>query len=164
MTEELEARRWLDAFRRAADAAQSAATLHAAAVAVIDAVCTAADWPVGRLLTVEGDRTVPTDVWRLGDPDRYGSLTAVAGRARLAERAVALGEPVWTGDLAEVGPVSAEALRTGLRAAAAIPVHESGRVVAVAEFFAERPDRPAPGTLAMASAALGQLARVVERS
>jgi diguanylate cyclase (GGDEF)-like protein/PAS domain S-box-containing protein len=164
MTEELEARRWLDAFRRAADAAQSAATLHAAAVAVIDAVCTAAGWPVGRLLTVEGDRTVPTDVWRLGDPDRYGSLTAVAGGARLAERAVALGEPVWTGDLAEVGPVSAEALRTGLRAAAAIPVHESGRVVAVAEFFAERPDRPAPGTLATASAALGQLARVVERS
>ena len=163
VAQELDARRWLDAFRRAAEAAEAVTTLEASAAVVIDAVCAAADWPVGRLLTVEGGRISATDVWRLGDPSRYGSLVAVAGGARLAERAVALGEPVWTGDLAEVGPVSAEALRTGLRAAAAVPVHDAGVVVAVAEFFCARAERPAPGVLAMASSAVGQLARVVER-
>jgi len=158
------ARRWLDAFRRAAEATEEAMTLGAAGPAVLDAVCTAEGWPVGRLLTVAGGRVGATDVWRLVDPVRYRSLTTAAGGAPLAERAAAIGEPVWTGDLAEVGPVSAEALRTGLRAAAAVPVHEAATVVAVAEFFAEWPERPAPGVLAMASAAVGQLARVVERA
>jgi diguanylate cyclase (GGDEF)-like protein/PAS domain S-box-containing protein len=161
---ELDARRWLDALRQAAEAAEGATTLEAPAAVVIDAVCAAAEWPVGRLLTVSGGRITPTDVWRLGDAERYGSLVHLAGTAPLAERAVDLGEPVWTGDLAEVGPVSAEALRNGLRAAAAVPVHHAGAAVAVVEFFAERPERPAPGVLAMAAAAVGQLARVVERA
>ena len=164
VAQELDADRWLDAFRRATEAVEGATTLEVPAAAVIDAVCAAADWPVGHLLTVTGGRVGATGVWRLGDPSRYASLVEVSGGARLAERAAALGEPVWTGDLAEVGPVSTEALRTGLRAAAALPVHVAGVVVAVAEFFCERAERPAPGVLAMASAAVGQLARVVERA
>ena len=171
-TPELDAQRWLDAIRGAADATTGPASLDRAAAAVIREVCSAAGWPVGRLLLASGGAVVPTEVWHLTDRDRYQSLrTAAAGgatAARLAERAVALGEPVWTGDLAEVGPVSAEASRAGLGGAGAFPVCDGGdgdgSVVAIVECFAERPDRPPPAVLAMAAAAVGQLGRVVDRA
>ena len=169
----LDARTWLDVLRGAADATTGPATLEWAAADVIHQVCAAAGWPVGRLLSVAGGRVAPTDVWHVSDPDRYGSLRIVgdagAQGARLAERAVALGEPVWTGDLAEVGPVSAEASLAGLWGAVAFPVRDQGdrnggAVVAVVECFAERPDRPSSDVLAMAAAAVGQLGRIVDRA
>ena len=165
---ELDAGRWLDALRRSADAAGGAATLEASATAVIDEVCAAAGWPVARLLTVSEGRVTGTDVWHVDDPARYASLLdgsrPVGGSAQLAERAVLLGEPVWTDDLTEVGAMSAAASGSGLRAAAAVPVRDDAGVVAVVEFFAERPERPAPGVLAMAATAVGQLGRVIDRS
>jgi diguanylate cyclase (GGDEF)-like protein/PAS domain S-box-containing protein len=168
---ELDASRWLDALRKASGAVTGRATLESAAAEVIEQVCSAADWPVGRLLTVSAGRIAPTDVWRLADGDRYRSLPAVidtAGRtARLAERAVALREPVWAGDLAEVGPVSAEASRTGLRGAVAFPVCDDGgegSVVAVVQCFAERSDRPPAAVLALAASAVGQLGHIVDRA
>ena len=165
---ELDPYRWLDALRRAADAAGAAASLESSATEVISQVCAAAGWPVARLLTVTRGSVAATDVWHMDDPARYASLLDVAGpvegSARLAERAVILGEPVWTADLAEVGPMSAEASRSGLRAAAAVPVHDEAGVVAVVEFFAERPERPAPGVLTMAATAVGQLGRVIDRA
>ncbi|MGI8810095.1 MAG: putative bifunctional diguanylate cyclase/phosphodiesterase [Acidimicrobiales bacterium] len=169
---ELDAQRWLDALRRAADAVTGPADLEWAAAEVIHEVCAAAGWPVGRLLSVVSGRVAPTDVWYLSDRPRYESLRASGdagagtGGARLAERAVALGEPVWTGDLAEVGPVSAEASRTGLHGAVAFPVRDhgdSGAVVAVVECFAGPTDRPSAAVLAMAAATVGQLGRVVDR-
>ncbi|HWI02243.1 MAG TPA: hypothetical protein VNT52_00180 [Acidimicrobiales bacterium] len=51
---ELDAPRWLDALRRAAEEAGRAASLEATATAVVEVVCAAARWPVGRLLTVAG--------------------------------------------------------------------------------------------------------------
>src|SRR3954464_1353156 len=58
---------------------------------------------------------------------QYGpDSRALFDGTRLAERAMILGEPVWTDDLAEIGPLSAEASRTGLRAAAAVPVRDEG--------------------------------------
>jgi len=127
---QLDAGLWLGALRTAADAVAAPATLTSAAGPVIAEVCAAAGWPVGRLLLVAGGTAFPTDVWCLGDSDRYRSLPGTgdsgAGSARLAERAVALREPVWTGDLAEVGRVSAEASRTGLCGAVAFPVCADG--------------------------------------
>ena len=165
---EFDAGRWLDALRRSADAAGAAATLEATATAVIEEVCAAAGWPVARLLTVSEGRVTGTDVWHVGDPARYAGLLDGArpagGSAQLAERAVLLGEPVWTDDLAEVGAMSAAASRMGLQGATAVPVRDGTGVVAVVEFFAERPERPAPGVLAMAATAVGQLGRVVDRA
>ncbi len=171
--QELDARTWLDALRGASDATSGRAGLERAAADVIREVCTAAGWPVGRLLSVTAGRVAASDVWHLSDGDRYRSLRTIADAggdgSRLAERAVALGEPVWTGDLAEVGPVSAEASHTGLCGAAAIPVRdegdgESGAVVAVVECFAETSDRPSPAVLAMAAAVVGQLGRIIDRA
>ncbi len=162
---DLDARRWLDALRHAADAATSSATLAAAAPVVIAEVCGAAGWPVGRLLRVNQGRTGPADIWHLSDPDRYRSLPAAGGGgARLAERAVALGDAVWTGDLTEVGPVGAAASLAGLHGAVAFPVGEVGGVVAVVECMAERPDRPPAAVLALAASVVGQLGRSLDRA
>jgi len=168
----LDARAWLDALRRAAAATAGRTVLEPAAREVVAEVCRAAGWPVGRLLSVTGGRVLPTVVWYMSDPDRYGSMMAmgdaeVAG-ARLAERAISLGQPVWTGDLAEVGPVCAEASRAGLGGAVAFPVCDEGagtdEVVAVVECFAAGAGRPPAAVLESAAACIGQLARVVDRA
>ncbi|HET7719144.1 MAG TPA: PAS domain S-box protein, partial [Acidimicrobiales bacterium] len=162
---ELDAQRWLNALRRVAEVAGAGDSLEASATEVMYEVCAVTGWPVGRLLTVTQGRVTGTDAWHMDDPGRFASLVDLTrhGGARLAERAVALGEPVWTDDLAEVGAMSAEASRRGLRAAAAVPVLDDAAVVAVVEFFAERPERPAAGVLAMAATAVGQLGRVIDR-
>jgi diguanylate cyclase (GGDEF)-like protein/PAS domain S-box-containing protein len=161
---DLDAHRWLNALRRAADAAVAAPNLEASATAVIDEVRAVTGWPVGRLLTVIQGRAAGTDVWRVDDPVRFASLLSRTGTTELAERAVILGEPVWVDDLAGVGSVEAEASRSGLRAAVAVPVCDEAGVVAVVEFFAERPERPTAGMLAMAATAVGQLGRVIDRA
>ena len=160
---DIDAQRWLNALRRAADVAGAGGSLEASATEVMYEVCAVTGWPVGRLLTVAHGRVAGTDVWHMDDPARFASLADLTrpGSARLAERAVVLGEPVWTDDLDEV---SAEAARHGLRAAAAVPVCDDAGVVAVVEFFAERPERPAAGVLAMAATAVGQLGRVIDRA
>jgi diguanylate cyclase (GGDEF)-like protein/PAS domain S-box-containing protein len=164
----LDALRWLHALRRAAEAAAAGGPLEVVAVDVIDEVCTAGGWPVGRLLLVNGARVVPTDVWRLGDSGRFQALLAVAdpvdGGARLAERAADLGQAVWTGDLAEAGAVSAAASTVGLRGAGAFPVDDGDGVVAVLEFFTEDPHRPPSTVLDLAAAAVAQLGRVADRA
>jgi diguanylate cyclase (GGDEF)-like protein/PAS domain S-box-containing protein len=166
--QDLDAHRWLNALRRAADAAGAAGSLEASATAVIYEVCAVTGWPVGRLLTVTEGRVAGTDVWHTDDPARFAALVEfarpVAAGVRLAERAVVLGEPVWTDDLAELGPMNTEAARSGLRGAAAVPVRDDAGVVAVVEFFADRPERPAAGVLAMAATAVGQLGRVIDRA
>jgi diguanylate cyclase (GGDEF)-like protein/PAS domain S-box-containing protein len=162
-----DARGWLDALRRAAEAATEGSTLEGAAAVVIDEVCSAAGWPVGRLLLVSVAGVRPTVVWRFSDQARFATMATVADpaapSARLAERAAAVGEPVWTGDLAEVGQVSAEAWRTGLRGAVAFPVSDHTGVAAVVEFFASSSDRPNAAVLALAAAAVNQLGRVADR-
>jgi len=161
---ELDAPRWLDALRRAAEEAGRAASLEATATAVVEVVCAAARWPVGRLLTVAGGRVVATGVCHIDDPVRFAPLLDVGAAGPMAERAVALGEPVWTDDPTEMGAVGAEASRTGLRAAVAVPVRDGNGVAAVIEFFGESPERPPAAVLAMAAAAVGQLGRVIERA
>ena len=160
----LDARGWLDALHRAATAGASTAGVEDAAGEVIDAVCAATGWPVGRLLLVGREGVRPTGVWRLADPDRYAALVTGDDPARLAARAAAVGSPVWAGDLADVGPVSAEAARAGLLGAVAFPVHGHDGVRAVVEFYATQPDRPSPLVLDLAAAAVSQLGRVADRA
>ena len=169
---DLDARLWLGALHRAADVSARAVSLESAAGDVMAQVCSAAGWPVAWLLAVAGGRVEPTHVWHMTDHDRYGSLLAVGDEegmgAPLAARAVALGEPVWTGDLAEVGAVCTEAAHAGLSGALAFPIHDDGDghggvVVAVVQCFSVRAERPPPDVVAMAAAAVGQLGRVVDR-
>ena len=135
---------------------------------MLDEVCAAAGWPVGRLLTVARGAVRPTSVWRLADAERFATLVTIADpsapSARLAERAAAVGAPVWTGDLAEVGQVSAEAWQTGLRGAVAFPVFDHEGVAAVLEFFAPASERPGSAVLDLAAAAVSQLGRVADRA
>ncbi len=165
---ELDPRAWLDALGKASDAAAGPGTREPAAGEVLHAVCSAAGWPVGRLLSVDGGRMTATPVWHVAGGGRYQLLIAAgaapASGSRLADRVAALGEPVWTTELDDVGPVSAEVSRAGLHGAVAFPIRGSdGAVVAVIECFTERADRPHPEVLAAAAVAVGQLGRVLDR-
>ena len=166
--QELDAHRWLNALRRAADAAGAAVDLDGSAAAVLYEVCGAAGWPAARLLTVTRGGVAGSATWHTDDPARFAALVEAArspaGGAPLAERAVLLGEPVWTDDLTDVGVAGVEASRSGLRSAVAVPVGDEAGVMAVVEFFTEEPERPPAGVLAMAATAVGQLGRVIDRA
>ncbi|MDQ6728073.1 MAG: EAL domain-containing protein [Actinomycetota bacterium] len=163
----IDAGRWLGALRRATEAGAAEATLEGAAGAVMDEVCAAAGWPVGRLLLVSRGQVLPTAMWRLADVDRFGLLAAAANPpvpgAGAAERAAAAVEPVWSADVAEAGSISVDAARLGLCGVVAFPVVDGDGVVAVVEFFAEEPERPQQAVVDMAAAAVRQLGAVADR-
>ena len=158
---------WLEALRRASAAAAEEVTLEGAAGVVIDEVCAATRWPAGRLLAVSAGGVVPTGVWRLADPERFHALStaarSVAPAGRVAERAAAIVEPVWSGDPADAGPVGAEGSPAEPYGAVAFPVVDATGVVAVVEFFAPGSERPPAEVLDMAAAAVGQLSLVAAR-
>jgi len=164
----IDADAWLGALRRSAAAATAApgVTLKDAAEAVIDEICAAAGWQVGRLLMVTPGPAMPTVVWRFADVERFGGLPASVGAEStdeiLAARVATAREPIWSSDLAG-GPVGAGASTAGLRSAVAFPVVDGVGVVAVVEFFAERPDRPPQAVLEMAATATRQLNGVADR-
>jgi diguanylate cyclase (GGDEF)-like protein/PAS domain S-box-containing protein len=162
----LDARRWLHALQRAADAAAGGTTLEAAAVEVLEEVRSAAGWPVGRLVTVVGDHPAPSGVWALADRDRFEGLLRVGeahGKSPLVEQAASLGHAVWTAGLAGAGPVGDEAAAAGLHVAVAFPVRDGGGILAVAEFFVEGADPPPASVLELAASAVAQLDRVADR-
>jgi len=165
----LDAGTWLGALRRASEAGANHHTLEGAAGTVIDEVCAAAGWPVGRLLLVADGQVIPTAVWRLGDGDRFGPLAVAVAvdpnvpGAGVAERAVELLEPVWSGDVADAGSVGAKGARLGLCGVVAFPVVDGAGAVAVVEFFAESAERPHQAVMDMAGAAVRQLGAVADR-
>jgi len=151
---------WLGALRRATAAATAVGTtLAAAARAVVDEVCAASGWPVGRLLLVSNGEVVPTAVWGLADPDRFRSLADVAGAATVAVTDLTAEgvAPQWSSDLV------AAAVATGLRSAVTFPVVDGSGTVALVEFLSEQVDRPDEAVLDMAWAAVGQLGGVADR-
>jgi diguanylate cyclase (GGDEF)-like protein/PAS domain S-box-containing protein len=161
----MDARRWLHALERAAEVAAAGSTLAAAATDVLEEVCAAAGWPVGRLVLVSGLHPTPQGVWAVADRDRFGALVHAAdvhGRSALVDQAVTAGTPVWTPELAGEGPLGQGAAAAALRAAVAIPVRDGGGVVAVAEFFLEEPGPPPPQLLRLAATAVAQLDRVAD--
>ena len=155
--------------------ARDDASFHGAARDLLRVVAEWGGWDAATvyLATADGSAAlVSTGVWHVADEASLppaaraaidaGCEEAPDGVLRGVVRAAA---PLWIGSLA-VDPRLSDARRAaldGVRSLCAVPVTSSGRVVAVAEFFARTPAPPDPSRERLMAAAVDQLARVFER-
>jgi diguanylate cyclase (GGDEF)-like protein len=164
----------LELMRGVATASNEARSVQEVIRRALDLVCEHTGWPVGHAFVLEeegGGGLASSGVWHLADPRRYETFRAVteatrAGRAvGLPARVLATGRPAWVTDLARDpsfldGTVTAE---LDIRASFAFPVLIEREVVAVLEFFSDRPADPDPSMLEITADVGAQLGRVVER-
>ena len=164
----------LELVRGIATASNEARSVDEVLRRALDLVCGHTGWPVGHAFVLEeegGDALVSSGVWHLADPRRYETFRAVTeatragGAVGLPAEVLATGEPAWVVDLARDrsfldGAVAAE---LDIRATFAFPVLIEREVVAVLEFFADRPADPDPSMLEIMADVGVQLGRVVER-
>src|SRR5207253_3374051 len=89
-------------------AANEASTVQEALQACLDQVCAHTGWPVGHayLLDAAGE-LVPSGVWHLADPARFGAFREVTERTPLVAgqglpgQVLATGKAVWLPDVTE---------------------------------------------------------------
>ena len=163
-----------------AEAANQTSSVDDALRVGIDKICAATGWPVGHAWLVPDEaigvrppsKLLCTPIWYMSDLAKYASFrhSTEANPSRVGEGPVS--QALKT---ARVTPIDctrepttflrAKAARAvGLSSGLAIPVRMGDAVVAVLEFFAERPiEADAELTQALEHAAL-QLGRVVERT
>jgi diguanylate cyclase (GGDEF)-like protein/PAS domain S-box-containing protein len=155
-----------------AAANETLSTVDALHVA-LDHLCGYGQWAVGHLLTTEGtgEALATSRAWYLRDSGRYEELRLARQELRHASEAGVPGNllvrraPAWVEDLEqEPSFAGLPALRSaGLRSCFAFPILAADQVVAVLEFFAERP-RPADEHLLLLAQRLGlQLGPIIER-
>src|SRR5439155_13003094 len=133
-----------------AGGANEASSLDEALQMVVDRLCGHSGWPVGHAWLRRDDALVSGPVWHLADPIRYEALRTATEALRvtagfgLPGRVLETGEPTWIASLDVSSPLvrSEVARSSGLRAVYAFPVTVEGEVVAVLEFFGERPGAP----------------------
>ena len=164
---------------RAGETGAVASTLAEAAVGVLADLCGLFGWPVGHLLvTTAPGLLTPTAVWHLSDPERYRVLRQVAQATPVAAGIGLPGRVLVDGAAATGTDVGEAASAAGLTVAAGIPVRCGTEVVAVLHLLgAEALDdgmaeagatearltAAAAAMLATATAAAGELGRVVDR-
>ncbi len=140
---------------------------------VLPEICGRIGWPVAHVYMPDPDGRLllPTDIWHLGDPDRFEAFREVTnGRSfelgeGLPGRVFASGKPEWIEDLAacphfdRVTTDSNVRVRSGL----AVPVTVGAHAVAVLEMFSEEARRPEPDLLGVMEQVGIQIGRVRER-
>ena len=148
-------------------AGEGPAPIAAAVQAALDGVCNALGFPVGHAYLHDDDQLVPTALWHVSNPFRFGALMRLTEATRVVPEVGLVGRvwhearPVRLGvihDDPRVGR-SRVALTAGLRAAVGCPVVLDGRVVAVLEFFAPRHLEDDPHLIAF----LDDVARALSR-
>jgi len=149
--------------------------------ACVEIVCELTGWPVGHVCLPDADdpdRLVTTDIWHVGEEDGADSESAFAKLRQATEslrfgRGEALpgqiwesGEPAWVVNLQETGENSRSDLArmTGVKGAFGFPIKIRGEIVAVLEFFSEKPMAPDRSLLAMVRSLGEQVGRVIERT
>jgi diguanylate cyclase (GGDEF)-like protein len=160
-----------DLLRAIAVASNEATTRMQVLQSCLDRVCTQMGWHVGHAYLVSCNRLVPASLWHLADPEKHrlfreASEVAALGSDRgLVARALNSGEASWSTDLASDLPYLRAALagRAGLKSGLALPVRVRDDVLAVLEFYCEKPSRPSAGVLALMAEVTTQLGRVFER-
>ena len=157
-------------------AANEADTVESALQIALDRVCAFTGWPVGHAYTVEdeaGGVAVSTGLWHLDDEERFATFKQVtegrswgASKAGLVRRVLVYRKPAWiidvTKDPAFVRAKSAKEI--GVRAGFAFPVLAGSEVLAVLEFFSDKPAEPDEAILELMAQVGTQLGRVMERS
>ncbi len=149
--------------------------------ACVEIVCELTGWPVGHVCLPDAedpDRLVTTDIWHLADEDGGKVSTAFVKLRQATEslrfgRGEALpgqiwesGEPAWVVNLQETGENSRSDLarKAGVKGAFGFPIKIRGEIVAVLEFFSEKPMAPDRSLLAMVRSLGEQVGRVIERT
>lgn len=142
--------------------------------AAIDRICAFTDWPIGHVYTVDknaGGDLFSSSVWHLKRPEPFAAFRTVSEIARfgpgmeLPGTVLANGTPFWTNDLTQFpdSPRTQVASDLGMRAGFGFPVLAGKEVVAVLEFFSDKPAKP-DELLVDALASIGiQLGRRMER-
>jgi PAS domain S-box-containing protein len=158
--------------QRVSAAANRAGSLHEVLREVLELTCRHTGWPVGHVFVRgDGGALVSSGVWRVDDDGSFAALRDATARVHvtpgqgLVGRVEATRVPVWSEDVqAEPGFLRGEAAaRVGLRGAVAWPICAGEEVVAVAEFFSGRPQRPDPELMELLGNLGTQLGLVVER-
>lgn len=157
-------------------AANEAVTVESALQFALDRVCAFTGWPVGHAYTVENEAegvAVSTGLWHLDDEERFSTFKRVTeqrswgpSNAGLVRRVLVNGRPAWiidvTKDPSFVRAKSAEEI--GVRAGFAFPVLAGSEVLAVLEFFSDKPAEPDDAILELMAQVGTQLGRVMERN
>lgn len=172
VTERVRMQAHLELLQRVTAAANGATELETAVLAALEEVAALTGWPVGHAY-VRGwhdDRLAPTGWWTAG-AERYGAFRiateqrTMAASEGLPGRVAARGEPMWISRLStdDNFPRRHAAREAGLASALAFPVMSGERVVAVLEFYSERPADPDGEMLELMTHIGVELGRVFER-
>ena len=157
-------------------AANEAVTVESALQIALDRVCAFTGWPVGHVYMVndeDGGVAVSTGLWHLDDEERFAVFKRItegrswgASKAGLVRRVLIDGKPAWIMDVTkDPGFVRAKSAKEiGVRAGFAFPVLAGSEVLAVLEFFSDKPAEPDEAVLELMAQVGTQLGRVLERS
>jgi PAS domain S-box-containing protein len=153
-------------------AANSASTLEVTMQTALDEVCVYTGSPVGHVyLTDSTGELIPTAIWHLENPERFGTLRKVTEATRFAPgvglpgRILASRNPAWITDVTD-DPNFLRAKQTkdiGVRTSFGFPVLIGTEVVAVLEFFSPEVIEPDNSLLEVITQISTQLGRVFER-
>lgn len=163
---------FIELLHEVAAAANAASTAEQAMRYALRRVCELTGWTVGHLLDLDGEGYLRSSgLWWMDDPERFQDFRRLtqAQRYRCDEgpgRVVASRAPVWMADGTEdpSAPRAQLGTRLGLEDGVAFPVLIRDEVVAVLEFFSDRPIERDPDVLKVMAQVGTQLGRVIERT
>jgi PAS domain S-box-containing protein len=154
-------------------AANSADPIERILQRVLDQICAYMAWPVGHVLLLEestGD-LLSARLWHMERPAVFEEFRKVSEAYRfrpgegLPGRVLASGKPAWITNVVKDSnfPRSGLASELGVRGAFGFPVMAGKQVVAVLEFFIDRPAKPEETILEVMANVGTQLGRAFER-
>jgi len=154
-------------------AANSSHTIEVTLQFALDRVCRYTSWPVGHVYLLEEStgELVSAKLWHMERPDIFEELRRVSEAHQfrpgigLPGRVLAGGRPSWITNVVKDDnfPRSQLASELGVRGAFGFPVLAGRQVVAVLEFFTDRPAEPDESILEVMGHVGTQLGRVFER-
>ena len=170
----LESERNAQLLKQIASSANTAATSADALRAAIESIAVWKGWQLGHVLTLDKSTgsAVDGDIWWSDDAARYlpfkkaSSLIAFEKGLGLPGSTLASGQPHWIEDieLDDNFPRARAAAACGLRGAFAFAVQAKGEIVAILEFFSEKPVQPESTSVHLLEQIGVQLGVVIERS
>ncbi|MDB6150032.1 MAG: sensor histidine kinase response regulator [Chthoniobacter sp.] len=155
-----------------ARALAEAASVDEARPQLLRTICETLEWAMGAVWDVDPDAEVMqcVEVWHVPHVDitefeAANAETEIRWEEGLAGEVWASGESKWIADLHQaVGYKNAQlALKCGMSSAFAVPIHVSGRVLHVFEFFSPKIALPDPELLQTLGTIGTQLGHLIER-
>lgn len=164
----------VDLLRQTASDANEAADFEEGAGVCLKSINAYTGWPVGHVYLLsdeDDDLLVPSGIWRVEDKKRFSAIIEVTEKTTfkrgvgLPGRVLESGKAEWIKDVT-VDPNFPRARMVddiGVRGAFAFPVMAEAKVVAVLEFFDEKPSEPDKSLLQTVAHIGSQLGPLYER-